>query len=130
MSRLDICGRATVAVLSAPEAFANRPAYFADYTLSTNELLALLEDVSAGWKVERVPVESLLQLGSQKLEEDAQKGIVDRLNTEAYQMLGTYGVFAEGNRYGAAFAERAEKRCEKGNDALKAELEIILKSSN
>jgi hypothetical protein len=130
MSRLDIVGRGTVAVLSTPEAFANRPAYFADYTLSTQELLALLEEVSPGWKVERIPVENLLTFGSQKWEEDSQKGIVDRLKTEAYQLLGTYGVFEEGNRYGAAFGEKAEKGWERSQDDLKGEIEVILKSSN
>ena len=33
----------------------------------------------------------------------------DRLHSTAYQMLGTYGVFEERNRYGADFEERVEK---------------------
>ena len=35
-------------------------------------------------------------------------GVQDRLNTRAYQMLGTDGIFEEGNRYGADAGDRVE----------------------
>ena len=75
MSRLS---RATVAVLSDPDAYRNRPAYFADYTLSTNKLLALLKEVAPGWKVENVPVESQLSRALQNWDEDSANGVEDR----------------------------------------------------
>lgn len=126
MSRLDVVGRATVMVLSDPESYENRPAYFADYTLSTNELLVLLEEVAPGWKVENVPVESLLNRALQNWDEDSANGVEDRLNSAAYMMLGTYGVFEEGNRYGADFGGKVEKGWEQGNVQLKQELVSLL----
>jgi hypothetical protein len=126
MSRLDIVGRATV--LSNPESYENRPVYFADYTLSTNELLVLLEEVVPGWKVENVPVESLLSRALQNWDEDSVKGVEGRLNSTAYMMLGTYGIFEEGNRYGADFGGKVEKGWEQGNVQLKQELVSLLMS--
>ena len=129
MSRLDIVGRATVAVQSDPEAYANRPAYFADYTLSTIELLALLKEVSPGWKIENVPIENLLSQGLQKWDEDSANGVEDRLNSAAYMMLGTYDIFAEGNRYGADFKAKTEKDLEKEKEELKQDLQGVLDGS-
>lgn len=126
MSRLDIVGRATVAVLTRPEAYANRPAYFADYTLSTNELLSLLKDVSPGWKVENVPVGNLLSEGLRQWDADSANGVEDRLNSAAYMMLGTYGLFDEGNRFGADFGGKIEDGWEHGNDELHKDLRKML----
>lgn len=126
MSRLDIVGRATVAVLSDPIAYANRPAYFVDYTLSTKELLSLLEEVSPGWKVDNVPVENLLRQGLQQWEVDTANGVDDRLNSAAYMMLGTYGIFEEANRYGADFDEKIGKGWEQGQNELRQDLQKLI----
>jgi hypothetical protein len=126
MSRLDIVDRATVAVLSNPEAYANRSVYFADYTLSTNELLDLLEEMSSGWKVENVPVANLLSQGLQQWEMDSANGVEDRLNSAAYMMLGTYGIFGEHNRYGADFGGKVEKWWEQGKAELKQDLRKLV----
>jgi hypothetical protein len=39
---------------------------------------------------------------------DTANGVQDRLNSTAYRMLGTYGLFDESNRYGADFSGRIE----------------------
>lgn len=126
MSRLDIVGRATVAALPNPGAYANRPAYFADCTLSTNELLALLEGGSPGWKTENVPVKYLLSQGLLQWNIDTANGVEDRLHSVAYMMLGTYGIFEEGNRYGADFGKKAESEWERTLDELKSDLGKLL----
>jgi len=42
------CGTSCfVAVLSSPKEFANRPAYYADYTVSIGQLLAIVEETYA-----------------------------------------------------------------------------------
>lgn len=110
MSALDIVGRATVAILKNPSAYANRPAYFADYTISSNDLLALLNDIvgSDEWKATQVPLDGFLSKAKEMWAEDTKNGVKDRLNSSAYQMLGTYGVFDEGNRYEADFSGKVE----------------------
>jgi hypothetical protein len=52
--------------------------------------------------------------------------VEDRLNSTAYEMLGTYGVFEEGNRYGADFEERVEKGWVKGLEEFKKELKAVI----
>lgn len=126
MSRLDIVRRATVAVLARPETYANRPVYFANYTLSTNELLGLLEDVSPGWKVENMSVGNLLSEGLRQWDSDTANGVEDRLNSVAYMMLGNYGLFEEGNRFGADFGRKVEKGWEHGNEELQKDLRKLL----
>ena len=120
MSCLNVVRRATLAVLSNPEAYGNRPAYFADYALSTNELLALLEEVAPGWKVENVSLESLLSHALQNWDEDSANGVEDRVNSAAYMMLGTYGIFEEGNRYGANFGGKGGKGMGAGEWSVQA----------
>ncbi|OZJ04496.1 hypothetical protein BZG36_02669 [Bifiguratus adelaidae] len=131
MSAIDMVGRATVAVLSNPEKFANRPAYFADYTVSANEVLAMLNELTAPetWAVDKVPVEYLFQEGQKQWDEDTKNGVQDRLNSAAYINLGTYGVFEESNRYAADFHDKAEPGYEKDPKELKKELEVIVKQA-
>jgi hypothetical protein len=62
----------------------------------------------------------------QMWEEDTKNGVVDRLNTAAYPMLGTYALFHEDNRYGADSSEMAEPGWTKSTDELKEELKTIL----
>ncbi|KAF8856175.1 hypothetical protein BDZ45DRAFT_692025 [Acephala macrosclerotiorum] len=46
MSSISMVGRATVEVFFRPEQYTNRPVYFADYTISNNELLVVAEEVT------------------------------------------------------------------------------------
>ncbi|PYH88314.1 NAD(P)-binding protein [Aspergillus ellipticus CBS 707.79] len=114
MSTLDMVGRATLAVLRNPASFQDRPAYFADYTVSSNELLAMLQDMDAGkadaepWVANSIALDGWLSMAKQLWEKDTEDGVEDRLNSTAYRMLGTYGLFEEGNRYGADFGDRVE----------------------
>jgi uncharacterized protein YbjT (DUF2867 family) len=113
MSSVDMSGRAVVTILRDPQRFCNRVAYFADYTVSNNELLALVRelDPSGGWEEEHVLVSSFFSQARQLWDQDTKAGVKDRLNTNAYQMLGTYGLFEEeqGNRFGANFATKNEQ---------------------
>ncbi|KAJ5925573.1 hypothetical protein N7454_008212 [Penicillium verhagenii] len=111
MSAINMVGRASVAVLKNPLAFLNRAAYFADYTISSNELVtALGSDNARGlWKKNEIPLSKFLQQGKEMWARDTAGGVQDRLNSPAYQMLGTYGLFEEANRYGADFSEKIEE---------------------
>jgi hypothetical protein len=71
-----------------------------------------------GFIVQRLSVDVLLEHGKKLRDEDTQKGVKDRLNSAAYPMLGTYGVFAEDNRYGADFSDKIERT----NEELENEL--------
>jgi hypothetical protein len=127
MSSISIVGRATVAVLSDTSSFINRPAYFADFTLSTQELLQAAEEITGEkWNKNGVPLTTFFEEGKKAWDIDTENGVEDRLNSTAYQMLGTYGVFEEGNRYGADFEERVEKGWGKGLEELKKELKAVI----
>ncbi|KAL1964395.1 hypothetical protein VTN77DRAFT_6953 [Rasamsonia byssochlamydoides] len=111
MSSIDMVRKATVAVLKNPGAFANRPAYFADYTISSNELLTILNELEGAekWKPNQIPLTGFFQQAKQLWDADTANGVQDRLNSTAYQMLGTYGLFDESNRYGADFSGKIEE---------------------
>lgn len=132
MSRIDMCARGTVAVLFDTEHFANRPAYFADYTVSTNELVAIAKETLGyefdSWSVVNVPMTRFFEQAKAAYAKDTEDGIEDRLNSAAYRMLGTYGLFEEGNRYSADFEQKLEKGWQKSKIGLKEELRDLLKS--
>ncbi|KAJ5924383.1 hypothetical protein N7466_008570 [Penicillium verhagenii] len=114
MSAIDMVGRASVAVLKNPVAFLNRAAYFADYTISSNELVTALvsdesDDSREVWSKNEIPLSTFLQQGKEMWAQDTADGVQDRLNSAAYQMLGMYGLFEETNRYGADFSEKIEE---------------------
>lgn len=111
MSRISTTGRAVVDIFSNPSAFVNRPAYFADYIVSTNQLVEIVEEVQGQKKFEivNVPLDSFFENGKKAYAEDTKSGVQDRLNSAAYQMLGTYGVFEEGNRYGRDLVGRLRR---------------------
>jgi hypothetical protein len=110
MSSIDMTGKATVAVLRDPDRFANRPAYFADYTASTNELVEILREIEGkdSWSTRYQPIDGLHDLGLQQWAADTEKGVQDRLNTNAYRMLGICALFDESNRYGADYSGSSE----------------------
>lgn len=132
MSKIDMCARGTVAVISNPEQFANRPAYFADYTVSTNELVSMAKEVLGleweSWTVVNVPLLGFFEQAKAAYAKDTDDGVEDRLNSMAYRMLGTYGLFEEGNRYGADFEEKLEAGWQKLNHELMDELRGLLKT--
>ena len=111
MSSLSIVGQATVAVLQIPSKFENRPAYFADYTASSNDLLKILNGRGdkEEWKPAHIPLDGFFEHAKKNWDGDTAAGVEDRLNSTAYHILGTYGLFEEGNRYGADFSGRVEE---------------------
>ncbi|KAK9322292.1 hypothetical protein V1517DRAFT_323962 [Lipomyces orientalis] len=129
MSNIDIVGRATVAVLSNPDSFADRPAYFADYNVTTNELSKILGELTQPekWSVANVPVATLFEDGKKKWQEDSENNVQDRLNSAAYQMLGTYGIFEESNRYGADFSHKVEPGWLRDLEQMKEDLAQLIK---
>lgn len=112
MSKIDIAGRATVTILSNLERFLNRPAYFADYTVSTNQLLAMVRknDGDRQWNVVNVPLAAFFADAEEAYIRDTHAGVKDRLKIVAYQMLGTYGVFEEEDRHGTDVIQRKSAR--------------------
>lgn len=72
MSAIDIVGRAVVTVLKNPSAFRDRPAYFADYTASWNELLEILNEITEGkpWQADPIPLENFFEQAKQLWERD------------------------------------------------------------
>lgn len=126
MCRTKTAARAVVDVLRDPQGFANRPVYVADYTISTNELLSILESLIPGWNVKKVNINNFFQMAKEMWGADRAAGVKETLGTEAYMMLGTYGMFEESNRYGADFGDKAEPFYMKNTDQLRDELEDIL----
>lgn len=125
ISRVGTAGQATIEVLKNPDKYANRPVYVADYTVSTNEIIPLLEDVRPGWNVQKMEVSGVLEQAKQLWDQDTKDGVVDRLRTPAYAMLGTAGLFDEDNKYSADFSDKTEMGFEKGLDELREELRAL-----
>lgn len=119
MSRLEQNAQAAVAVLQAPDRYRNRPIYVASHTVSTNDLIAIVEASSkTAWKVVDVPLEELAAKGKEQWELDTKAGVKDRLQSSAYRMLGTAALFNEVNRYSADFGDKMEKGWDEGLEAL------------
>lgn len=128
MSTIAIVGRATVEVLRDIERFKNRQAYFAEYTISTNDLERVVKEVagSTKWTTVHMPLNGFFDEAKRLWDEDTKIGVVDRLNSTAYPMLGTYALFDEGNRYSANFEDKNEPGWTKTIDELKEELKVVL----
>jgi hypothetical protein len=114
-------GRATTAVLRNPEWYRNRPAYFADITISNNDLLDLVTtlDSQGEWEPTETTLDSFLEQAKDMWAKDSANDVQDRLSTTAYKMLGTYGMFEENNRYGADMSEHLEPGCGISVDTFK-----------
>ena len=74
--------------------------YFADYTVLTNQLVESVKGIVGErgediWKGVNVKLEGFFE-GKGLYGVDTEMGVEDRLNSRAYQMLETYGVFEEG----------------------------------
>ncbi|KAH8653622.1 ankyrin repeat-containing domain protein [Xylariales sp. PMI_506] len=126
ISRLELCGEAAVAILRTPEKYRNRPAYFHSHSVSTNELIALLEEIDGGWKVADITLDGFVDKARALWHEDTKNNVKDRLNSTAYRMLGTSALFDEANRYHADFTELLEPGWDEGRDALKENLKRLL----
>jgi hypothetical protein len=125
MSAISMVGRATVTVLRNPERYQNRPAYFADITISNNELLDLVTnlDPQGVWESNEVTLDSFLEQAKIMWDKDSANGVQDRLSTTAYKMLGTYGIFEKSNRYGADMSDHLEPGCGISIDTFKESLQ-------
>ncbi|KAM6522966.1 hypothetical protein FALCPG4_012573 [Fusarium falciforme] len=127
ISRLALNGEAAVSVLRAPDKYRNRPAYFASHTVSTNDIIALLKELGGpGWKIVDIPLGECIEQGRALWEQDTASGVVDRLNTKAYPMLGTAALFDETNRYGANFGDKLELGWDEGLDTLATNLKKLV----
>lgn len=124
MSTVDIVGQATVAVLRNPDAYLDRPAFFARQTISCNETLAILNEIDGPgeWKASRVSLSGFFEHAKELWSADTESSIQDRLHTQAYVMLGTYGLFEESNRYDADFSNKVEDGFDMSLDEFKARL--------
>jgi hypothetical protein len=126
ISKVGTAGKALVEVLNNPEKYANRPVYVCDYTVSTNEIIPLLEEIRPGWKIQRNEASGVLEHARGLWDQDTKNGVVDRLRTPAYAMLGTAGLFNEKNKYSADMSDKTEMGFDnKSLDDLKEELRIL-----
>jgi hypothetical protein len=103
MCKVSTAGRAVCDVLANPTKFQNRPVYVADHTVSMNQLIPILEEIRPGWNIVKVDLDEFFTQAKRLWDEDTEKGVQVRLLTPAYNMLGTYGIFEEENRYNANF---------------------------
>ncbi|KFZ12985.1 hypothetical protein V501_03939 [Pseudogymnoascus sp. VKM F-4519 (FW-2642)] len=89
ISRLALSGDAVVAVLMSPDQYRNRPAYFASHTISTNEMIALLAEIGHDeWHITDIPIEGFMKKALELWDQDTANGVTNRLQTDAYRMLG------------------------------------------
>ncbi|RSL56066.1 hypothetical protein CEP53_006910 [Fusarium sp. AF-6] len=127
MSRRALNGEALVAVLQNPKKYHNRPAYFASHTVSTNQLITIIEELGLeGWSVTDVPIGGYYQEALRLWEEDTANGVENRLGSKAYPMLSTVALLDEDNRYGSDFSDKVEPGWDEGEDALKESLKKLL----
>lgn len=127
ISRLALTGAAVVSVLKNPGRYKNRPAYFAGHTVTTNQLIGLVKEVAGDdWKVVDVPIDGFVKTGRALWEQDTEKGVEDRMNSQAYVMLGTAAIMDEANRYNADFGDMVEPGWDEGEEALKSNLRRLL----
>lgn len=109
MSRLALSGEALVAVLRDPRKFRNRPVYFASHTVTTNEIIDIIQELGLeGWRVVDAPLASQLKEAQRLWEEDTEKGVQNRLASKAYEIFATVALLDEGNRYGSDFGDKVE----------------------
>ncbi|OKL55440.1 hypothetical protein UA08_09298 [Talaromyces atroroseus] len=130
LAALDVVGRATIRVLKDPDSYLDRQAYFADYLISCNELLKLLNELEdQTWTAKHVSLDDFYEQGKKLWDEDTAKGVEDRRSTTAYIMLGTYGCFHEENRYSTDYSGRVESGFGWTRDQFARELLKAVKSA-
>ncbi|KIW29371.1 uncharacterized protein PV07_05189 [Cladophialophora immunda] len=128
MCRVSTAAQAVCDVFRQPDKYANRPVYVADHTVSMNQLIPILEEVKPGWEIQRVDLDEFLATAKRMWDEDSKEGVEVRLLTPAYNMLGTYGIFEEHNRYNADFERLIEPGSgyQKTLEDLKEELRTLV----
>ncbi|GFP55593.1 hypothetical protein ACSS6W_009052 [Trichoderma asperelloides] len=128
MSHLALCGDTIVSVLQNPEKYRNRVAYFADYAVSTNELINMIQKFSSPgeWEIVDLSVEDFKKEGFALWDEDTKQGVTTRLFSKAYTMLGTAAVFDEQNRYDGDFTAKLEPGSGKPIESLEESLRKLL----
>ncbi|KAI1619495.1 hypothetical protein EDD37DRAFT_208124 [Exophiala viscosa] len=128
MCRVTTAARAVCDVLADPDRFKNRPIYVADYTVSMNQLIPILEEVRPGWNIVKVDLDKFVAEARRLWEEDSKRGVEVRLLSPAYNMFGTFGVFEESNRYNADFERLIEPGYghQKSLNELKEELKVLV----
>ncbi|KIX94113.1 uncharacterized protein Z520_10139 [Fonsecaea multimorphosa CBS 102226] len=128
MCRVSTAAQAVSDVFRQPEKYANRPVYVADHTVSMNQLIPILEEIKPGWQIQRVDLDEFFATAKRMWDEDTEKGVEKRLLTPAYNMLGTYGIFEEHNRYNADFERLIEPGSgyQKTLEELKEELKTLV----
>lgn len=135
VSRAALTGEAVVVVLQNPKQFHNRPAYFANHTVSTNELITLVNKISnepeRPWNIVEVPdVESVRLEGVRQWHEDRKNGVEDWLHSQAFGTLIGASFFDEENRFGADFSSKAEPGFDEGHEKLKEQLKELIKEAD
>ncbi|KAK1634535.1 hypothetical protein BDP81DRAFT_378896 [Colletotrichum phormii] len=127
ISRRALNGEALVAVLINPEKYRNRAAYFASHTVSTNQLITVIEDIGLkDWKIVDVLFDGFAEKARALWREDTEEGVDDRLNSRAYAALSTVALLDEGNGYGSNFENEVESGWDEGEDTLKENLKRLL----
>lgn len=128
MCRVSTAAKAVCDILADPAKFKNRPVYVADHTVTMNQLMPILEEVRPGWDIVKVDLDAFYAEAKRLWDEDTKKGVETRLLTPAYNMLGTYGIFEEHNRYNADFERLIEPGYgyQKSLDELKEELRTLV----
>ncbi|EHY55185.1 hypothetical protein HRR83_005559 [Exophiala dermatitidis] len=128
MCRVGTAAKAVCDVLADPAKFKNRPVYVADHTVSMNQLIPMLEEAKPGWNIVKVDLDAFFAEAKRLWDEDTKKGVEVRLLTPAYNMLGTYGIFEENNRYNADFERLIEPGYgyQKPLDELREELKTLV----
>ncbi|KAK1658668.1 hypothetical protein BDP55DRAFT_758290 [Colletotrichum godetiae] len=127
ISRRALNGEALVAVLINPEKYRNRAAYFASHTVSTNQLITVIEYVGLkDWNIVYVPLDGFAEKARTLWREDTEEGVDDRLNSRAYAALSTVALLDEEDRYGSNFENKVESGWVEGENALKKNLRRLL----
>lgn len=134
ISRQAVNGEAVVAVLREPERFRNRPVYIAGHSVTTNELIELVKEVSEAaerpWNVVDIPdLDTFKKQGLALWDEDRKKG-VEWLGSQAFMMLGVVVLFDENNHFGADFGEKLEPGWDDGREKLKESLTQLIKEAS
>ncbi len=130
ISRMALNGEAVVAVLREPERYRNRPVYIASHTVTTNELIALANEISDDpkrpWNVTDIPDMAAFKSQSIALWNEDRKNGLDWLHAQAYMMLSAVTLFDENNHFGADFGEKLEPGWGEDREKLKAHLKQLI----
>ncbi|KAJ0307884.1 hypothetical protein COL516b_003856 [Colletotrichum fioriniae] len=127
ISRRALNGQALVTVLTNPEKYRNRATYFASHTVSTNQLITLIEDLGLeSWRIIDLSFDGFTEKARALWREDTEQGVEDRLNSTAYAALSTVALLDEDNRYGSNFEDQVESGWAEGENALRENLRRLL----